>query len=405
MKKSLLFFIFLTALCMPSALLAKSDKLSNVPPASLEFINLEPKECKASCLGDLLKRGQVFSFIARFVQSITNEELLNAYHSILAGIELGGGGASFTPLNANAKIAVLIPQKTIKSYSLIVTNAILAYIASSDKQVAIKFFITSDESSLDDAISRLQGEGFSYAIAPITDTALPIISAQKYEKIFFYVPTLHASLARGYSQNIVFGGIDYEAQINALLEHSNGKIASFGDGSRLSGLLNEQISSIAPSAHISTIDNKSVDLKGYLAGRSGLKNASIFVNTTLLRASLLASQFRVYDLNPHAVLCTQICYDPVLFSLIRSADRSNMLVASSFGKIDDNLIASAKMLGVDLAFDRVAYPTMLGLDYIITQFLFKGAKPRFSESVNNGQVSYQTHIYKVNTNGFINVSE
>ena len=63
------------------------------------------------------------------------------------------------------------------------------------------------------------------------------------------------------------------------------------------------------------------------------------------------------------------------------------------------------MLGVDLAFDRVAYPTMLGLDYIITQFLFKGAKPRFSESVNNGQVSYQTHIYKVNTNGFINVSE
>ena len=76
------------------------------------------------------------------------------------------------------------------------------------------------------------------------------------------MPTLHASLARGYSQNIVFGGIDYEAQINALLEHSNGKIASFGDGSRLSGLLNEQISSIAPSAHISTIDNKSVDLKG-----------------------------------------------------------------------------------------------------------------------------------------------
>lgn len=397
--KKILLFVFLVFYA-PNALFAKADKLSNIPPANLEFINLEPTQCNAACLFELLKKGRVFSFISRFAKNISNTELINAYYAILNGAELNSSDAVFAPINANAKIAVLIPKQTIKSYSFIVTNAILAYTANSDKAVAIKFFTTQDESTLDEAILALQSEGFSYVIAPITDAALPIISAQKYEKIFFYVPTLHASLAKEYNENIVFGGIDYAAQIQALLEYANKKIASFGDESRLSALLNEQVLNFAPNAYIDTIDSKSIDLKSHLNKNKALQNASIFLNTSLLRASLLASQFRVYDLEPYSVLCTQICYDPVIFNLLRNADRAKMLIASSFGEIDDDIVASAKILGIDLKFDRVAYPTIFGLDYIITKFLFTGATPRFNEVINNGQVTYQTHIYKVNTQGF-----
>ena len=404
MKKIILLFVVLVFYA-PNALFAKADKLSNIPPANLEFINLEPQECNIACLFELLKKGRVFSFISRFGQNISNTQLLNAYYAILSGVELNSAEAIFTPINANAKIAVLIPKQSIKSYSFIVTNAILAYTASSDKAVAIKFFITKDESTLDETILALQSEGFKYVIAPITDAALPIISAQKYEKIFFYIPTLHASLAKEYNDNIVFGGIDYESQISALLEYANNKIASFGDGSRLSQLLNEQVKNFAPNAYIDVIDNKSVDLKSHLDNNKALQNASIFLNTTLLRASLLASQFRVYDLEPHAVLCTQICYDLVLFNLLRSADRAKMLVASSFGEIDDEIVAKAKILGIDLKFDRVAYPTIFGLDYIITQFLFNGTNARFNEIINNGQVAYRTHIYKVNSKGFVNITK
>lgn len=82
-----------------------------------------------------------------------------------------------------------------------------------------------------------------------------------------------------------------------------------------------------------------------------------------------------------------------------------MLVASSFGDIDDEIVAKAKILGIDLKFDRVAYPTIFGLDYIITQFLFNGTNARFNEIINNGQVAYRTHIYKVNSKGFVNITK
>lgn len=57
MKKIILLFVFLVFYA-PNALFAKADKLSNIPPASLEFINLEPQECNIACLFELLKKGE-----------------------------------------------------------------------------------------------------------------------------------------------------------------------------------------------------------------------------------------------------------------------------------------------------------------------------------------------------------
>lgn len=77
-----------------------------------------------------------------------------------------------------------------------------------------------------------------------------------------------------------------------------------------------------------------------------------------------------------------------------------MLIAISFSDIDENLLANAKLLGVDLKYDRVAYPVMFGMDYIITNFIDKNAHSFFMESVSGSQVQYKTQILQPTKSGF-----
>lgn len=398
--KRILFTLFVLMLGF-SALHAKATKMSDVPPAQEFYVNLEPKDCDKKCLLDLLKKGEFFSFLARF--KANNDEELNAkYNSFLAGVfgAYDNTEPNFAPSTSNSKIAVLIPQKTIKSYSLIVSNAILAYSANTKSKIAIEFFITQDESNIEAALDNIQRAGINYVIAAVTDNALAAISSQKYAQMFFYIPTLHASLANVKQQNILYGGIDYDGQISALLSKTEGKIASISDGSRLGNLLNRQIAKLEPNAYLSVVEGKSIDLKGLL-DKTSLNDANLFINTTLLKTSLISSQLKVNDINVKKILCTQICYDPALFSLTQPSDRANMLVAISFNKIDKDLLASAKMLGIDLRYDRVAYPVMFGVEYIIKTFIDTGAKSYFSESVQNSQVAYKTHILQGTKSAFV----
>ncbi|MFC2492487.1 MAG: hypothetical protein ACFNUJ_07430, partial [Campylobacter curvus] len=100
-----IFIIFFTFFI---CLYAKEQTLSNIPPASIEYINLEPEFCDEACLKELVNENLLASFMARFEPTkTTNSELLSLYN------ELNGKFTPQTPQGAN-KIAVIIPQKTIK---------------------------------------------------------------------------------------------------------------------------------------------------------------------------------------------------------------------------------------------------------------------------------------------------
>ena len=400
MKKSLRAFLLSISCC--ASLFGAANKLSDIEPAREFYVDLEPKACDTKCLLTLLKKGQIFSFLSRFRENLANDELSMKYRDFLAG-NFGSFASSstpsFVPTSSAAKIAVLIPQKTIKSYSVIVSNSIIAYSAAAKNKALVQFFLFDDESNIGSVLENVLAQGFNYAIAPITDAALEQIADERYKGIFFYVPTLHASLARYERPNILFGGVDYDGQIRSLSQKTDGKIASISDGSRLGSMLNRQVALQNPDAFLSVIETKNVDLRGEIR-RSGFMGASVFLNTTLLKTSLISSQFRVYDVNVKKVLCTQICYDPALFSLTQPSDRANMLIAISFSDIDENLLANAKLLGVDLKYDRVAYPVMFGMDYIITNFIDKNAHSFFMESVSGSQVQYKTQILQPTKSGF-----
>ncbi|MFW5618321.1 MAG: hypothetical protein ACOCMY_00245, partial [Campylobacter hyointestinalis] len=133
---------------------------------------------------------------------------------------------------------------------------------------------------------------------------------------------------------------------------------------------------------------------------SRLRDSSIFLNTPLIKTALLSSQFRVFDLNPNALLSTQINYNNALLSLTQPNDRKNMYIANSISKIDDEIISNNAILGQNIEYDWVAYSSTFGFDYIYTKFINSDASSLFDEKVQNNQVIYDTKIMKSNQFGF-----
>lgn len=390
MKKIVVLFISI------AILFAKTQKLSDIPPAQIFYINLDPQICDTKCLEKLIKDELYISFLTRYDEKQANEELRNFF------VFLNSGSDFYNPSTAEVQIAILLPEQVIKSYSIIVANAIFSYAIKRGLSSNIEFFLSQNETSanIDSALLKARAGGFRYVIAPLTNAGLNVISDPKYSDMIFYIPTINSKTTNLAAKNLIFGGIDYEDQIKKLLSYSNQKIAVFNDGSRLGNMLNSYINNLSTPVYTKEISGNKLDLKPTLENNSRLRNSSIFLNTPLIKTALLSSQFRVFDLNPNALLSTQINYNNALLSLTQPNDRKNMYIANSISKIDDEIISNNAILGQNIEYDWVAYSSTFGFDYIYTKFINSDAISLFDEKVQDGQVIYDTKIMKSNQFGF-----
>jgi hypothetical protein len=63
------------------------------------------------------------------------------------------------------------------------------------------------------------------------------------------------------------------------------------------------------------VESPKANFKQMFKGNSSLNNASLYLNTQLVTASLIASQLRANDIRPYALLSTQVNYNPLLLTL------------------------------------------------------------------------------------------
>ena len=282
-----------------------------------------------------------------------------------------------------------------------VSDSVFAYIFKRDVGSHIEIFYSGDErkDSLNFAIQRAKNAGFKHFIAPLTINGLEHINSDKYDDLIFYIPTINIKSAKNPNSNIFFGGIDYEAQIQKLLTKANGKIAAFGDGSGVSNMLNSLVAANTNEPYINNIEGNDIKLN-FLKKNYKLINSSIFLNTPLIKTALLSSQFRVFELNPHILLSTQLNYNSALISLTQSSDRKNLYIANSIMTPDSQLETLSEILGEKLIYDWVAYSTMIGMDFIYLNYIDKSQKAIFKESIQNNQVQYKIDIMRTGNYGF-----
>ena len=373
----------------------KNQSLSSIPPAKITYINLEPEFCDNACLNELIKADLLASFMARFEPAkIDDNTLLELYISL--------GGEAILKVNKSGKIAVIIPQKIIKSYANVVSNAVLSYVLKQDADIEIKFINSNDESpqSLTNAMQTARAQGFNYFIAALTSNGANIINSLVLSNELIYIPSVHSSFIINPKPNLIFGGIDYKDQISALLAYSNEKIVAFDDGSSLGQKLNEYVRMQSSDYHEASIVGKDINLNDTLSKKSKFDDASIFLNIPIVKASLVATQMRGFEIKPYALLSTQINFLPNIFNAIAQRDRQNLFIANSLNPVNDLFLGLGDLFDVDFRYSQIGYSSAFGAEYIYTNFIDKSADRIFTERVENSQVLYGVKIYNAKGDHF-----
>ena len=401
MRKILLFLaIFSTIFASQDEInfesnITKNQSLSSIPPAKITYINLEPEFCDNACLNELIKADLLASFMARFEPTkIDDNALLELYISL--------GGEAILKVNKSGKIAVIIPQKIIKSYANVVSNAVLSYVLKQDADIEIKFINSNDESpqSLTNAMQTARVQGFNYFIAALTSNGANIINSLVLSNELIYIPSVHSSFIINPKPNLIFGGIDYKEQISALLAYSNEKIVAFDDGSSLGQKLNEYVRMQSSDYHEASIVGKDINLNDTLSKKSKFDNASIFLNIPIVKASLVATQMRGFEIKPYTLLSTQINFLPNIFNAIAQRDRQNLFIANSLNPVNDLFLGLGDLFDVDFRYSQIGYSSAFGAEYIYTNFIDKSADRIFTERVENSQVLYGVKIYNAKGDHF-----
>ncbi len=371
-----------------SLLFSKSEILSQIPPAKNVFMDLSTQECNTECLKQMLDEGKIFSFLSIYKNHSQFDNIQNEYDKFTSFFNINKQN------NIEIKLAMLVPQKVIRRYAISTVNSALAYLLYKKYNFDLKIYNSNDEDeeSLLKALANIRGDGYKYVLAPLTEKGANTV-VQNSDGLVIYIPTVNSNKIDNPSPNVIFGGINYKQQIDKLLLYATNKVAIFSDSSSIANELNSDVqNSQKLVVYTKQFKNSNVNFKKILKWNRKLDNSSIFLNLPLVKASLLASQLRVYSRKPYNLLSTQINYNPMILTLTQYEDRKSMLIANSIGSVNDEITMSNDFLGSDIEYNWVNYSTSLGLDILYNRFFLQNKARSFLEKVVNNQVEYNTYI-------------
>ncbi|GEM_PF-151939 len=391
MKKLMVLFFAFTLLF--------AQKMSKVAPVQDEFVNLSGLTCDTSCLQKLVKSGDLASFVASYDAKKGDKELASLHANLTSRHVVHG--------MHDVKIAVIVPEKVIKLYAKTISRTLLSYASKRYVDAKFKFYLTGDESrqALSAAVKNAQSDGFKVAIAPLTAEGVKVVDALD-SKLSFYIPTLNKNAVSVSGKNFVFGGVDYKAQSKKLLAYSTKKIAAVSDNSTVSKTISQDIKDMVTNSDVFvlTLATQKIGIGSLSAGGAKMRNATIFLNTPTIKSAILASQIRVNNLRPQAILMPQLSYNPLLVSMAQELDLTRALVATSLKPLkDEELEAKSGLLNQNLNFDWITYSSAYGVEYLYKTHFNAGdvaGAGGFEEKVAENQVQYDVIIMEPTSYGF-----
>ncbi len=396
MKKTVL---TLSLILSPMLVYAQSFLISNIPIPKTYIQNLDPYKCDDKCLQDYLDKDMIFSFLSHANIKLQNKELDEVRMMHISILNLGS-----ELFSSKLKIALLLPYKKIGKYASSTTNASLAYLMSKSHAFELKSYNIENETieEINSALKTMKRDDFFYVIAPLTqEGAENIISIDPDINIFF--PTINKKDVNTTSSTLYFGGIDYKAQSDRLLDEAVSPLVIFHDSSAIGeklALYEEQHFKSDDSDSNKTvikfsIPRRTTNLENYLKDNADLNASSCFINTPIVKTGMIMSQLTLYDTNTTEItniLSTQINYDPLLFSMTQYIDRKNMIIANSLVEQNNILIETNAILDNDILYDWINYTTTIGTDYFY--HLLSSDLREYSIEIKDNQMLYPIELIK-----------
>ena len=402
--KKLIFLLF------PLVMFAKSYLISNIPLPKTYIQNLDPYPCNESCLQKYLEKDMIFSFLSHAQSKLDNDELDQIRMMNVAILNLGS-----PIINTKIRIAMLLPYKIIGKYAASTTNAVFAYLIAKNRSFELKSYKIESESiqNIREAISKIKNDGFSYVIAPMTKKGADAISIIN-PNINIYFPTIHNDKSTTIKSSLYYGGIDYIAQSDLLLQEAVSPLVIFYDkssiGKKLSLYEEEKFKYTEKAVLVESLDdNRTVvkfsipkritNLEKQLKENESINRGSFFINTPIVKTGMIMSQLTLYDTNATNILSTQINYDPLLLSMTQYDDRKNMIIANSITKHNDVITETNSLLNNDIVYDWINYTTTVGIDFFYST-ITQDTK-EYNIKLQNNQMLYDIELLKPSLSRFI----
>ncbi len=409
----------------------KSYLLSSVPLPKTYIQNLDPYPCNEDCMQDYLDNEVMFSFLSHANKQLEDEEQEEIRMMSVSIFNIGSQIRS-----DELKIALLLPYKKIGRYAASTTNASFAYLIARNQSFELKTYNIESE-NLEDilmALEQIEEDGFNYIIAPFTqEGAQTFVSLKPTQELYF--PTINKNDLNTSAHNIYFGGIDYKAQIDVLLKETVSPLVIFYDntpiGKKLSqyeevSFMNKPIQSdyfenvyfeddddsffyennvenLVDDRNLSvvkfSIPKWTTNLEKQLFENEKIVKGSIFINTPIVKSSMIMSQLTMYDVNATNVLSTQINYDPLILSLTQYTDRDKMIIANSITHHNSIFIETNYLLGNDIVYDWINYTTTVGIDLFFTKITNQDRQ--YKIDMKDNQMLYPIELLQPSKTRFI----
>jgi SRSO17 transposase len=232
------------------------------------------------------------------------------------------------------------------------------------------------------------------------DSIDTLLEVQDLDRLNLYLPLINKNEVVKSPQNIVFGAIDYKNQIETLLTQSNKQNSIFYTNNALGLKLKEYVENSNQNVKATTVINKHTNVFKRIVKNKKLRNSSLFLNTSIIKSSIILSQLRAHEANVYKILSTQLNYTPLVISLTQYPDRKNFVIANSIERTDLKLQESLALFDADIEYNWVNYATLIGMDYLYK----KDDSGLFPSKIEDNQVKYNVRLYKNTRHGFKKLS-
>ena len=302
---------------------------------------------------------------------------------------------------ANVKLAFVYPSTLVSKYAKSSLSTISGYLSYKQANYNLIVVDSKNESyeNINNAFSKLKEEGVTKVIALFTPNALNNLNKIVTDDFKVYLPLIEKKDSLENNDNLIFGSISYDDQLKKLSYYSNGKNSTFYQETYLGAKLKNSYDFVIGNSNLrKEISNDEKNFKN-IVNDSRLRNSSLFLNTDLVKSSLILSQMTVYEINPNTILATQILFDPMLMVLTQERDRQNLIIANSIGDVDSKLKDEIATVGGNITFEWVDYSTLVGTNYLFSN----GNSSLISTKIENNQAVYTPRLFKSTDIGFLEI--
>ncbi len=296
------------------------------------------------------------------------------------------------------KVAFLYPSNLVSKYAKSSIGTVSGYLSFQNSDYELIVIDTENENSakIAAAFQQVREENIKNVIGLFTPNSVGTLNSVVTSDLKVYLPLIEKKDASSSNSSLIFGSISYDDQIRKLSSYSSGNDIMFYQGSNLGSKLKRSYESVVSDARFKREINRSENnFKGIVTG-SGIGGSTLFLNTDIVKTSMILSQLRAYDVTPKVVLSTQLNYDPLLMTLTQEQDREQLILANSIDVVDKELKDHIATFGGDIQYEWVDYSTLVGINY-----LYYGKNSNLVPTkIDNNQALYNPRLFKCTEYGF-----